>query len=798
MKNYTINFKTWKIAFSTIVILILFVSLIKVQAQNIAITDDDGYTAETSAMLDVKSITKGMLIPRVALISIDVPISGTKPEGLLVWNTSTTGDYNTPGFYYWNGSAWVNLLAKSDYSGGIDAALFSVVNDAGDTVFAVYPEGVRIWVDDSPSKATGSKGGFAVGGLNAGKGYTNEYFRITPDSIRMYIDTAQSVKATGSKGGFAVGGLNAGKTNGLELLRVTDDSVRIYIKNNPSKATGSKGGFAVGGFNAGKSETTDYFNISGSTTAEEINNESRVMWYPKKSAFLAGEIHVGSADDVGTNSIALGYRNVAKGNWSQAFGYMSKALGTYSTAIGGYAEADTNSYAFGYNAKALANDAFALGTGAYATGEKSFAFGSVGVDSLGNTTGNTQATGEYAYAFGLGSVASGRGAFALGANDTASGEFATAIGYKTKASGSWYATAMGGYSEATGSRATAIGYHSKASGLSSTALGSYTEALGIYSFAAGRNCIANASYSIAMGRESEAQASYSIALGRDNIASSTGAVAIGYENTASGSYSTAMGYNTSAIGLASFAAGGATSASGSYSTALGYQCITTASYAVAIGRGDTASADYAMALGYNTKASGENSFAMGYRTTAQSFLSLVIGRWNNIAGSTTAWTGTDPLFVVGNGESTSIRNNALTLYKDGDMTIAGALTQNSDKRLKENIVNMENVLPNVLNINPVYFEFKNKKTHPSGRHIGFIAQEIEPLFPELIKKDSKGFLSIEYSNMTAVLLQAIKEQQTIIEKQNKENEKLEMQLKQIMERLEKLESNNKLKNKELN
>ena len=42
--------------------------------------------------------------------------------------------------------------------------------------------------------------------------------------------------------------------------------------------------------------------------------------------------------------------------------------------------------------------------------------------------------------------------------------------------------------------------------------------------------------------------------------------------------------------------------------------------------------------------------------------------------------------------------------------------------------------------------------------------------------------------MTAVLLQAIKEQQDIIEKQNKKNEELEMQLKLIMERLEKLEN----------
>ena len=312
-------------------------------SQNITITDDDGYTAETSAMLDVKSLTKGMLIPRIALISINNPVSGTKPEGLLVWNTSTTGTYSIPGFYYWNGSAWVNLLAKSDYSGGIDAALFSVVNASGDTIFAVYPEGVRIWVDDSPSKATGSKGGFAVGGLNAGKGYTNEYFRITPDSIRMYIDTAQSTKATGSKGGFAVGGLNAGKTNGLELLRVTDDSVRIYVKNTPSKATGSKGGFAVGGFNAGKLEPVDFMNLTpdnyfiGHESGENINGGryNSVLGYQAGKALTTGNSNVFIGHHAGLANTE-GYNNIFIGQYAGD----ANITGDANTFIGVYAGSD--------------------------------------------------------------------------------------------------------------------------------------------------------------------------------------------------------------------------------------------------------------------------------------------------------------------------------------------------------------------------------------------------------------------------------------------------------------------------
>jgi len=62
-----------------------------------------------------------------------------------------------------------------------------VLNASGDTVLAVYQEGVRIWVADDTTgvKANGSRGGFAVGGMNPTKGYTNEYLRVTPDSVRV-------------------------------------------------------------------------------------------------------------------------------------------------------------------------------------------------------------------------------------------------------------------------------------------------------------------------------------------------------------------------------------------------------------------------------------------------------------------------------------------------------------------------------------------------------------------------------------------------------------------------------------
>ncbi|MCD6566254.1 MAG: hypothetical protein J7K53_09965 [Bacteroidales bacterium] len=89
-------------------------------AQNVAITDDDGYTVNAAAMLDVKSVNKGLLVPRVALVSTTDPISVTKPAGLLVWNTSTSGSYPDPGFYYWSGSNWVKVGSSAlDFQDGL-------------------------------------------------------------------------------------------------------------------------------------------------------------------------------------------------------------------------------------------------------------------------------------------------------------------------------------------------------------------------------------------------------------------------------------------------------------------------------------------------------------------------------------------------------------------------------------------------------------------------------------------------------------------------------------------------------
>lgn len=80
-------------------------------------------TPNASAKLDISSTTQGFLPPRIALTATNAftPLVGTAASatGLVVYNTATAGtapNNVTPGYYYWNGSAWINLIGSATSS----------------------------------------------------------------------------------------------------------------------------------------------------------------------------------------------------------------------------------------------------------------------------------------------------------------------------------------------------------------------------------------------------------------------------------------------------------------------------------------------------------------------------------------------------------------------------------------------------------------------------------------------------------------------------------------------------------
>jgi hypothetical protein len=99
----------------------------------------------------------------------------------------------------------------------------------------------------------------------------------------------------------------------------------------------------------------------------------------------------------------------------------------------------------------------------------------------------------------------------------------------------------------------------------------------------------------------------------------------------------------------------------------------------------------------------------------------------------------------------------------GSITANGAgvaaFTSTSDKRLKENIVELEPQLENIKALRPVEFDYKDG----SGHQIGFIAQEMQTIYPDSVSENSDGMLQISgWSKTEARLVKAIQEQQTLI------------------------------------
>ena len=97
-----------------------------------------------------------------------------------------------------------------------------------------------------------------------------------------------------------------------------------------------------------------------------------------------------------------------------------------------------------------------------------------------------------------------------------------------------------------------------------------------------------------------------------------------------------------------------------------------------------------------------------------------------------------------------------------NMTINGSLTQNSDIRVKENIVEISDCISKVQAIRGVYYNRTDFNTDITK--IGVIAQEVEEVLPELIlEAPDTGLKSVAYAELTAVLINAVKEQQVIID-----------------------------------
>lgn len=559
-------------------------------------------------------------------------------------------------------------------------------------------------------------------------------------------------------------------------------------------------------------------------------NESKLFMDKSIGAFRVGSVSDKhwDTDSLGYNSIGIGTNVKAKGSLAIAFGSFTEASGAYSTAFG-YLTQTSNSYSTAFGSETQAS-------GAYAT-----AFG-----------GGTQASGTYATAFGTNTTATDYASTAFGYLTQASGAYATAFGGSTQAS-AHFTTAFGNQTTASGIYSTAFGHETKAFSFGEIAMGLYSTTYSpndSTSFDTEDRLLvlgngtddANRSDALIVYKSGDTEINGDLTITGSINSTNTAFISengITYSNSNSddfifGADSLNHGTGTESkfffdADQSAFRAGGVNGGAwdsdslGLYSFAAGYNANAADDYTIALGRSSIANATHAIAIGREVKATGFNATALGKETEASGFVATAFGRateasgsyatsfgWNTNAPSygetaigfnnttytpnnTSSFNNNDRLFVIGNGSSASSRSDALIIYKNGNATLAGDLTANSttypsDVRLKKNIEATQYGLSDILQINVRDYQFKKDST--GHLHTGFLAQQLNTIFPHAVREGGEDEnihpWSVDYASITPLLVKGMQEQQKVIQEQQQENEDLKNRVSALENQLAKI------------
>lgn len=117
-----------------------------------------------------------------------------------------------------------------------------------------------------------------------------------------------------------------------------------------------------------------------------------------------------------------------------------------------------------------------------------------------------------------------------------------------------------------------------------------------------------------------------------------------------------------------------------------------------------------------------------------------------------------------------------SMYVYKGIYATGSIYQNSDARIKKDIVPFKNGLEILKKLNGVKYNYRQDLEKEYGLseqpQIGVIAQDVEKVLPELVCEDDEGIKGVAYDKLTVVLIEAVKEQQVLIEQQQQEIEAL--------------------------
>ena len=394
------------------------------------------------------------------------------------------------------------------------------------------------------------------------------------------------------------------------------------------------------------------------------------------------------------------------------------------------------------------------------------------------------AIGSQAQATNTGDVSIGRGTKATGVFSLSIGDGAQATGSKS--------VALGGVSTSQATGSIAVGGDSHSAADAAIAIGNYAEVFNTGAIAIGGDISTDADIlgaqasgtGIAIGVEALASGIDSIAIGGDwnldglaSQALSSRTIAIGNEARAFTGQSIAIGSDSDSDGI------GATSM-GSKSIALGADAQTDGDGSIAIGSdldgngiGALAQAAGAIALGADTFNNVANSMLIGVplRIERDDGTTNILVEESGVAAPRTLFEIKNPgntKFSVTNSDAneqwsfanpgTGFRLSRqgsgqveLEIKNNGNATLAGTLTENSDINAKQNIKALDQraILDKVMSLEISEWRYKDD---PESKHIGPMAQDFYQAF-ELGHTD-KGISTLDSSGVALVAIQALKDQ----------------------------------------
>ncbi|MFD2567419.1 hypothetical protein [Pseudotenacibaculum haliotis] len=322
-------------------------------------------TPNTSAQLEVVSLDKGILIPRIALTgSTDATtIANGNVNSLLVYNTATVGTDLTPGYYYWENSRWNRVVNQDDVARFETVTSLSLNSTSGilsynDEDGTTTDINLATVIDNFETVTT-----ITVDSVNGDLVYTDENGTVNTLSLISLVQTHEAVTILGMN----VNTYNLeyvdenGTTTSIDLTRTGGDLRRLGTRNHITSDAGTgSNGTSVGtgsdnifiGSGAGGSNTAGSFNVFIGSNAGNDGATSLGGTYIGSNAGInaTGSFNtfVGASsgfNSTGTSNTFIGYQSGqnSTAGFNSFLGYQAgqnTSTGTENTFFGSVAGRD--------------------------------------------------------------------------------------------------------------------------------------------------------------------------------------------------------------------------------------------------------------------------------------------------------------------------------------------------------------------------------------------------------------------------------------------------------------------------